>query len=46
MCDMNEEYWNIFKNIGSVESYLLLNDIEKITDDGDDDATENQGSDS
>lgn len=43
---MNEDYWNIFKNIGSVESYLLFSDIEKITDDGDGDASENEGSDS
>lgn len=43
---MSDEYWNIFKNIGSVESYLLFSDIEKNTDDGDNDASENQGSDS
>ncbi len=43
---MNEEYWNIFKNIGSVESYLLFSDIEKTVNDGDDNANKDQGSDS
>ncbi|MBE7030074.1 MAG: YqzL family protein [Ruminococcaceae bacterium] len=34
----NQMYWNLFKNLGSVDSYLLMNEYDHLTKEEDSDA--------